>query len=46
MLKTIIFLFQVGFTGDFVTDCPLNCVQNSDHNFNWFKYLLHQTSFS
>jgi len=22
VLKTVIFLFQVGFTGNFVTDCP------------------------
>jgi len=27
VLKTVIVLLQVDFTGDFVTDCPLNRVQ-------------------
>jgi len=34
VLKTIIFLVKVGFTGDYVPDCPLNRVQISDYNFN------------
>jgi len=34
VLKSIIFLLQVGFKIYFVTDCPLNSVQISDHNFN------------
>jgi len=31
VLKTVIFLFQVGFTGDFVPDCISNCVSGNSN---------------
>jgi len=31
MIITVIFLLQVGFTGDFVPDCPSNCVSASSN---------------
>jgi len=34
VLTTVIFLLQVGFTGDFVPDCSLKCVFGSS-NFHW-----------
>jgi len=44
VLKTVIFLLQVGLTGNFVPDCLLNRVQILHHN--WFNHLLHQPSLS